>query len=186
MLVFQMLSAVEKCVSAGLGAIVSPVGPIHGRKIRSKNIVSHSLSITGTVQNHPRWTIPNNRQVVVKSRGYFNYHHREDAPPFTHRQQFIDLNITPEEHRLVRGQNWLSRARVKSYGKKGLPCPIARCSQSRYCPLALPTNHTPLLPIRRNYDMGTGSAYLLKQQKKCGRSSHTASKGGVVDSTTSP
>lgn len=86
-------NAVEQCINAGMGASVT-------LEIGGKWDKKHSqpLSVSGMVQ----FVLdkPNNRQVVVKAEGILIII-TEKRTPFHHRQQFVDLNITPEDHHII-------------------------------------------------------------------------------------
>lgn len=85
--------AVEHCVAAGLGGGVTLE---IGGKLDYRN--SQPLPITGSVEFI--LDNPDNRQVVVKHGG-IHVIITSKRTPFHHRQQFLDLNIIPEEHRIV-------------------------------------------------------------------------------------
>ncbi|MDQ7027537.1 MAG: M81 family metallopeptidase [Anaerolineae bacterium] len=85
--------AVEMCIDAGLGASVTLE---IGGKLDKKH--SQPLSVSGIVQFI--LDKPHNRQVVMKSDGILIII-TEQRTPFHHRQQFVDLNIIPEEQHII-------------------------------------------------------------------------------------
>ncbi len=86
-------AAVERCIAAGPGARVSL--EIGGKLDRGN---SGPLAITGTVESISAHDA--NRQVVLKSGG-IRIILTSKRTPFHHRRQFLELNLNPEDHRIV-------------------------------------------------------------------------------------
>lgn len=86
-------AAVHDCIAAGLGAAVDLQ---IGGKLDKRN--SQPLDISGTVEAIS--ADADNPQVVLKSDG-IRAILTSKRIPFHHRQQFLDLNLIPEEHKIV-------------------------------------------------------------------------------------